>query len=237
MRTSRLIGTLFVAVVFGAIASGTASAAEILWKWLPGSAGETFKGKVGKFQLQVKAGATYVCQKGSILLTDEGTKASSELLKEGSTEGKDATLALLILHLEGCTWSGIAINSDGDASGVILVHYEIHNCVIKAGQFGLLLKPLPLHLEVPALKLLEAIRGSYVAVVEGKGGEKLLTFKLNIKQKEGKQEIEKCEGAEKETLEKSVDAGAFEQAGIEAQEAVFEFDMTKDKEGEEMMEK
>jgi hypothetical protein len=237
MRISKLIGALLVILALGTVVVAVASAAEILWKWLPGSAGETLKGKVGKFQLLGVGGASYICTKGAILLTDGTTKASSELLKEGSTEGKDATLALVVFHLEGCTWQGDSVHSDGDASGIILVHYEVHNCMITKGDFGLLIKPLPLHLEVPVTKLLELIRGSYLALIEGKEGEKALTFKLNIKQKEGKQELEKCEGGEKETLERSVNGGAFEQAGVEAQEPVLEFDMTKDTAGEEMMEK
>jgi hypothetical protein len=228
---------LSVTLALGGVAVATASGAETLWKWLPGSAGETFKGKFGKFQLQVKGGATYVCAKGLVLLTDGITKVSSELLKEGSTEGKDATLELVVFHLEGCTWSGVSINSLGDAAGVILVHYEIHNCMIKKEDFGLLIAPLPLHLEMPAVKELESIRGSYVALIENKEGEKALNLKLNIKQKEGKQEIEKCEGGEKETLEKSLNGGEFQQAAIEVQEPVLEFDMTIDKEGESMMEK
>ena len=242
MQLSKLMGALLVALALSAIAlAATASAAETLWKWLPGSVGETFKGKSGKLVLTATDGGQKLslsCTKLSWLLTDAELKVSSELLKEGSTNEKDAVLALLIDHIEGCTFAGLAMNSVGDKSGIILIHWEIHNCMIAKGQFGWLLKPLPIHIEVPAVKSLFLIRGDVLALLLGaKEGEKVLTYKLDLNAKEGVQEFKKCEGGEEEKLELSLDGVTFGPAALEGLEAVLEFDMTKDTAGEEMMEK
>jgi hypothetical protein len=236
MRIAKLIGALFVVLAFSAVAVATASAAEKLWTLLPGTVGETFTGKSGKATLQLreveKIKPSITCTKSLLLLP------SSELLKEGSTEGKDATLALGILHFEGCTSFGVPAFSDGDASGVILVHLEIHTCMIKPGDFGLLITPLPLHIEIPGVKKLIMVRGAFIALLEGKEGEKKLVFGLNVKQKEGVQEIAKCEGGVENSLEGSIDDGVtFVKAGEEAVASTLGFDMTLDKEGEEPMEK
>jgi len=247
MRLAKLASAIVVVLAFSAMAVATASAAETLWKWLPGSVGETFKGKSGKATLTSNFGGSAFainCTKSLVLLTDEKEKASSELLKEGSTEGKDATLALIMIDFEGCTVTGgLAANSVGDKSGIILVHVEAHNCMIKLepNDFGILLKPLPVHIEVPAVKgQLILVIGDVLGLLEGNEGEKLLTFKLNLKtvKSEGKeQEFLKCVGGEKEELLASLDGITFVSAREEVKEGTLEFDMTKDKEGEEMMEK
>jgi hypothetical protein len=237
MRTAKLIGALLVVLVLSSVAVATASAAETLWKWLPGTVGETFTGKTGKTTIQLteveKTKPSFTCTKSLLLLP------KSELLKEGSTEGKDATLALGILHLEGCTSFGVPANSEGDASGIILVHLEIHNCMINAAkkEFGLLITPLPLHLEFPAVKKLMLVRGAYIAKLEGKEATKQLVFPLIVEQKEGKQTIAKCEGGLENSLEASLDDKTFVKAGLETKEGTIGFDMTLDKEGEEPMEK
>jgi hypothetical protein len=242
MRIAKLIGAMFVVLAFSAVAVATASAEETLWKWLPGSVGETFKGSSEKATLQESGllgglGIAITCTKSLLLLTDAELKVSSELLAEGATEGKDATLGLGILHFEGCLVANLAANSVGDKAGIILVHLEAHNCLIKKGEFGLLIKPLPLTIEVAAAKLKIEVRGDFVALLEGKEGTKALTYKLKIEQKEGNQKIEKCENGVKETLESNTDANGFHNAGEEAKNGTLEFDMTKDKEGEEPMEK
>jgi len=250
MRLFKLTGALIVVLAFSAISVATASAVETLWKWLPGSVGETFKGssEVAKLLALVEKGAKTVsitCKKSSILLTDAELKISSELLKEGSTEGKDATLALIIIHFEGCEVSGtgLLVKSTGDNAGIILVHIEAHNCMITKGDFGVLLKPLPLVIEQMALGLKINVRGDALGLLEGKEKEKLLTFKLNLKSagvetnKFKQQEFLKCEGGEVEKLEASLDGITFEPAAEEVTGGKLEFDMTKDKEGEEMMEK
>jgi hypothetical protein len=243
MRTLKIIGALVLVLAFSAIAVATASAVETLWKWLPGSAKETFTGKSGKITFGAtfeKTAFAFVCTKSLTLLTDSVLKVSSELLEEGSTAGKDATLALLITHMEGCTIAGLPAKSEGDSSGIILVHVEEHNCMIKPGDFGVLLKPLPLHIELPALGILILVLGDVLGLLEGKEGEKKLTFGLNLKtvKSEGKeQEFLKCEGGEKEELKASLDGVTFVPATEEAVAGSLTFDMTKDKEGEEMMEK
>jgi hypothetical protein len=242
MRIFKMIGALVAVLAFGAFAiATTASGAETLWKWLPGSAGETFKGE------QPETGALVTepnhnkitCAKAKILLTDElpdKTKPMSELLKEGSTEGKDATLELVMIHFEGCRALGIfPANSLGDPSEVILAHLEVHNCMIKKGEFGLLILPLALHIEIPSLGLLITIleEGLFIAKIEA---ETKLNYKLTAKQTEGLQEIKKCEGGQEELLLAKVDNEPEEHAALETKTKL-EFDMTKDKEGEEMMEK
>jgi hypothetical protein len=235
MRILKLIGALVAALAFSAVAVATASAAETLWRWLPGSVGETFEGE------QVGAGAftsagklVYKCEKGSLLL------AGSELTKEGSTEKKSATLGLATIHFEGCTAAGLALNSLGDAAKVILMHVEIHNCVINKAnkEFGLLILPLPVHIEVPSVALLILIleKGSFVVKVEPEAGSKE-TFVITARAKEaGKtQEPEKCEGGEKETLLWKDDAKAEETATLETQFRIH-FDKTLDKEGQTIME-
>jgi hypothetical protein len=236
MRIFKLIGALVVVLGFSALAVATASAAETLWKWLPGTVGETFTGKFAETTWQVKGGAAIKCKKGLILLTDAELKMSSELMKEGSTEGKDATLWLAVIHFEGCTSAGFSLNSLGDKPGIILWHVEIHNCMIKKEHFGLLIRPLLIHLEIPVIKSLLELLGSLVALIEALPKEPT-HFELNVTQKEGVQSIEKCEGGEKDTLLTSLNHEAFVQTAMEAKEGLILFDGTFDKEGETMMEK
>jgi hypothetical protein len=245
MRLYKLIGALTVALTFSFVAVTTASAAETLWKWLPGSVGELFKGKSEKTLLTtIDEGktSTFDCPKSLLLLTakEEGKEVESQLLEEGSTGGKDATLALLINQLEGCTFAGLAINSVGAKSGIILVHIEAHNCMIAPKDFGVLLKILPLSLEIPAIKIGILFRGAVIGLLEGaKEGTKALTYGLNLKAPGGtSQEIKKCEGGVENKLEAALDAtGVFNPAFEEAKASTLEFDMTKDIEGEEAMEK
>jgi hypothetical protein len=231
MRIFKLIGALVVALAFSAVAVSTASAAETLWRWLPGTVGETFEGKTGEVTLQMKGGGTIKCQKSLVLLSNAEAKVNSELIKEGSTEGKWATLALALIDFESCTTAGLSINSLGDKPGIVLAHVEIHNCLIKKEHHGLLIKPLPLHIEVPAVKELLEVTGNFIALIQPLISEPR-HFELNITQKEGIQGIEKCEGGNAETLLVSVNEGAFVQSGEEAKEGLLLFD----KEGQEMME-
>jgi hypothetical protein len=220
MRTFKLLGALLAVLALAAIASATASAEEILWKWLPGKAGETFKGGSGKATLTEKGGATISCKKSE-------TKAKEgELLEEGATEGKDAILGLAFIHFSGCTAFGVATNSLGDSSGIILVHAEIHDCLIAPNHFGLLIKPLPVHLEVPLVGTLLVVTGDFVALVEPAGGTTPnKVWNLNITQAGGVQTIEKCEGGEKETLLTETNHnGTQVQSGEEAKEGSIEFE-------------
>jgi hypothetical protein len=228
MRIFKLISALIVLGAFSAVALATASAVETLWRWLPGSAKETLKGGSGKATLQVeegekgeKPGPSITCTKSELLLTE------SELLE------KEAKLALAQIHITGCKTLGLAINSVGDAKEVVLKHVEIHNCLIKEKDFGLLIKLLPVTLEVPATKLTINIQGVIIALVSKVGANK---YELNITQKAGLQEIQKCEGGVKETLEVKIDAQPkFMEAGEEATGANGEFDKVIDKVEEQIM--
>ena len=157
MRIYRLIAAVILVLAFSAVAVATASAAETLWRWLPGSAKETFKGTASATTFQevkegTKGGSSVKCSKAEILLTDSELKASSELLEN------EAKLALAVLHFTGCKASGLAYNSLGDAKETILVHVEIHNCLVNAGDPALLIKILPLHAEVPATQIISHVR-------------------------------------------------------------------------------
>ncbi len=228
MRTFKIVGAIAVVLAFSALSVATASAAEKLWRWLPGSVGETFTGKSGLATLSAKFGVID-CKKSDVLLAD------ASLIEPGSEGKKDATLALAFIHFEECTTAGLATNSVGDTGKTILVHVEIHNCIIAPNHFGLLIELLQVHLEIPAVKLLILVRGTVIALLEGKEKTKQLTFGLNIKAPEKVQEIKKCEGGVLNVLEAADDAGAFEIAGEEAKEGSITFDMTKDAEGEEPM--
>ncbi len=234
MRIFKLAGALVLVLAFSAVAVATASAAETPWQWLPGSVGETFTGKSGAAELQQKGGAVINCASSTVLLTDATLKVSSELT-EGTT-GLDAKGGLAVIHFTGCKSLGAAINSDGDEKEIILAHVELKNCMISIAkkQFGILFKTLPIHLEIPAVKQLINVEGSFVAEIKS---VTKLQYTLVIEQKEGKQTIEKCEGGEAETLKSKVGAGVNTQSGEGAAAGEITFDMTKDKEGEEMMEK
>jgi hypothetical protein len=232
MRTFKLAGALVVALALSALAVATASAAETLWRWLPGSVGETFKGaQIGTATLTSEAGFAFSCTKGSILL--EGSELT------GTAGEKFATLALATLHLEGCTSATFAINSLGDKPGFVLMHIELHNCVINKAnnEFGLLVLPLETHLEIPLLSLLVLIlpKGLLIARIVTEDETKH-DFLITAKAKEaGKaQDPEKCEGGEKEILKIKIDAKPEEKATL-ASQFLIEFDLTKDKTGEEIM--
>jgi hypothetical protein len=219
MRTFKLAGALIAALALLAVAAATASAEEVLWKWLPGKAGETFKGGSGKATWQEKGGAAVTCKKSE-------TKAKEgELLEEGATEGKDAILGLAFIHFSGCTAFGVPINSLGDSGGIILVHVEIHDCLIAANHFGLLIKPLPIHLEVPLVGQLKVVTGDFIALIEPAGATPTKTWNLNVTQSGGIQGIEKCEGGSAETLLTETNhSGEQVQTALELKEASLEFE-------------
>jgi hypothetical protein len=231
MRTFKIICALALVLVSSAIAVATASAAETLWRFLPGTKGETFTGKTGSATLETTAGGKFLCTGSTILLTFGGS--SSELLETGGS------LALALIHFTGCKAEGILpINSKGDEKEIILSHLEIHTCLIKKGDLGLKLEILPLLLEVPAVGLTIETKGAFIVLITPLETPKGKHFELNIKQTKGTQEIEKCEGGVKQTLLFKTDSGAFESAGelIAAGTGLLLFDGTKDKEGEELME-
>jgi len=231
MRTFKLIGALIAVLAFTVLGVANASAAEKLWKFLPGSVGETGTGGSGTATL-TSAGLTIICKKSTITLSN------LTLIEEGDAENKkDATLALGIIDFDECTTGGLAVNSVGDTSGLILVHVEIHTCLIAANDFGLLIKLLQVHLVVPAVeKLLILIRGAVIGLFEGKEGTKAKTFGLKVATNAAKeQEITKCEGGEVNKLEAAFEAEKFNAAVENAEKGTLTFDGTTDVNGEEPM--
>jgi hypothetical protein len=231
MRMSKYFGALLVVLAFSMSAVATASAEEHLWKWLPGTVGETFTGKLHEkttATLQEVKGAAIKCTALSVLL--EG----SELVKEGSTEGKDATLALAVLHFTGCKALGLEVHSKGDAKEVILAHVEIHNCLIEwlkeAHLDGVLILPLEVVLESGANVLttvLDKKTTGFVAPLKKVGVSEYL---LDARQTEGVQEVKKCEGGEENSLKTLLAKATEEKNAGEEIKVLLLFDKTFDKE-------
>ncbi len=214
MRAFKLISALLVVLALTAIAASTASAAETLWEILPGNEGETFTAKSGTAILQEKGGLAIKCQESSILLVDS------------SIVGTTKTLALAIIHFGNkCQAAGLATNSLGDPANFILAHVEIHTCIISTSPLvgGLLIKILPLHLEVPSVKLLIEVTGSLVVPITPNETE-TKNYKLEIKQAAGEQGIKLCLGGAEESLFSSDDGKLPVQAGQEAVGAELSFD-------------
>jgi hypothetical protein len=227
MRMFKIIGALALVLAFSAIGVATASAEETLWKLLPGSVGETFTTSSGKATLEGLAGSKITCLKST---------GTGELLETGAIEKKDATLSLATITFTGCKVENLLpVNSEGDAKEVILAHLEIHNCMIKAGDFGLLIKTLPVHLQVPSVNLLIKVEGAFVALAKATADKKV--FELNATQTKGDQEFTKCEGGTAETLTSKDDAEPAEDAAEGVLEGKLTFAGKKDTNGEEMMEK
>jgi len=101
-------------------------------------------------------------------------------------------------------------------------------------EFGVLVLPLPTHIEVPSTKLLIQLleKGLFIAKIESEAGSKV-NYLLVATQKEGAQGISKCEGGEKESLLAKVDEKEEAEAGLGAT-FLIEFDKTIDANGEEI---
>jgi hypothetical protein len=214
MRFLNPVAALIPALLFTALSATTSIAAETLWPWLPGAEGTTVKGNSKKVALQIKGSGVIQCQESSVSA------------KEGEIT-TEKTLALAKILVGRCTVAGIGINSLGDAAGTILVHLVIHDCLISAGRLGWLIKPLPIHLEVPAAKLLITIEGALIAEI-APPNKKTKAFSIAVTQKEGQQTIEKCEGGGAQTLKTALDGGAFTQSGLEVQEGKGEFETVEE---------
>jgi hypothetical protein len=214
MRVLKLGGALVVALALGMVTVAVASAEETLWLWLPGAAGTKFTEKSGKTTLQVKGGPSITC-------------ASDETLANEGELTESQTLLLRVRHLLKCTEAGLPVNSLGDAGGTILIHMEIHDCMIGPNDPGLLIKVLQVHLEVPSTKLLEEIEDEYITLILPRK-EASKTFTLTTTEKEGKQSIEKCEGGTAHSLKASVDSGELAPAGFEELEDKMEFETIKE---------
>jgi hypothetical protein len=226
MRMFKPLGVLIAMLAIAAIATASASAEVTLWKFLPGKVGETFKGGGGKATLQQKGGSSLNCKKFEI------KAKGGELIEEGATEGEDATLALAVVEFTGCTAFGLfSAHSLGSAKGVIRTRVKIHTCLIAPDIYGLLIEPLPLHIEVDTVNELTVITGSFIAQVTPEGAPAKL-WSLNIKQAGGEQEIGKCEGGTSQTLvSENQENGTQLQSGELVSEGFIEFE----KEAQEAM--
>jgi hypothetical protein len=217
------LGSALIAVLaLTAIAASTASAAETLWKWVPGAEKAAFTATSGKAKLEGVNKAKITCE------------SSSVLAGEGKLT-KEQTLGEAMIHFKGCTALGFPINSLGDdnESGVILVHVDLHNCIIASAptlRAGILFTLTEVHLDIPALGgLLIIVKGSFVAEVSSELKKAKLTHTLAIKQTGGKQAVEKCEGGSKDTLLAKTDAeAAFLESGEEAEKAEVTFTIAQE---------
>jgi hypothetical protein len=207
-RMSKAAAISIAACSIAAVMASSAVAA--LPEALPGTKGTKFTGKSGKGTLQIKGGAAVQCT----MTTGEG-----ELIN--STTGKGT------ITFKGCSTLGLSINSLGSPSGTVVISGEASVCYIsKALKTVGIVTRIPeagVHIEVPAAGLLLVKKGGFILQATPVN-KKTTTFAGVLEQKEGKQAIEKCEGAEKQTLLVSTDGGAFVEAGLEAKEDVLTFE-------------
>jgi hypothetical protein len=151
MRPLKLAGALIAVLALTALATATAGAAETLWHWLPGAEKSKFTTANGEGVLETVGKAKITCTKST---------GTGELTKE-------MTLGVVTFDFTGCKADGLVpYNSLGDPSETVLVHAELHNCLIASGDRGILFKVTPVHLEIPAVDELLILEGSFVALVE-----------------------------------------------------------------------
>ncbi len=176
MRLLKIVGALAAILAFTAIASGTAFA-EV--EFLPGAKGTTFTGVSKEAKLKSAAG-TIVCTKSTV--------TKGELLS--STE------ALIVIKFENCTIAGLEARGleDAEKSKNITTHVEAKSCTVSTSPLvgAVLLKPLPVHIEVPAAKLLLLVEGTVIGLLTPVNTKGTTTFNLLLNEKEGKQEDRTC---------------------------------------------
>ena len=209
MRGFRLVATLLAVLALGAVAAATASAQV---EFLPGTAGTKFTGKSKKAKLQVKAGATIECT---------GSEAEGELL------GK--TTALFIVTFKGCKSLGLAANSLGDSAGIVKAHIDSEACWINLSpvEAGMLMTPLPIHIEVPQASFLVVVSGSFVTTISPTK-KPSNTMTVGITQKGGVQTVDGCRNSANELVKETLltvenEFGASKQSAEEAVEAGLTF--------------
>lgn len=216
MRNVKRVGALMGVLALTALALAATASAEVhLWAWLPGAAGTHFSGKSGKATLQEKGGTNtaITCKESKI------TEKESELTSPATA----ATLGKAVLEFSGCKAFGVAVESLGNASGIIIANLKLHNCLIAGGStHGVIIEPEPLHIDVPATGLLVNVGGSFVAEVKAATNPSL-TWELVVEQKEGKQAISSCEGGSALSLTSNTDNGGTNLAGQEAKEGSITF--------------
>jgi hypothetical protein len=205
MRASKLIITSATALMLIAIAPAAASA-EV--EFLPGKAGTPFTDSSGKAVLNAGTALPITCEK---------SKSTDELLSSKE--------ALMVIGFEECLAGGLGAHTIGDALRTILVHVEAKGCYIKELPFlgGLLLKPLPVTIEVPASKLTITVEGDVIArVLPEKVEAELFTLDLNAPS--GVQEYKECKDGLtgmmlKEDLKAKLDAEPMVLAALEVKGA------------------
>jgi hypothetical protein len=214
MRRFKLV--LLAVLAITAVAAITAATASAELGLLPNT---TFTGKGGAGVLLTLAKAEIACKKNTIALSVE---SATEKDKHGE----------FTIKFEGCTAFGLATNSLGDAAGIILTPVLWLLCFIKAStlEMGILVKlDTDIHLEVPSLKQLFAIKGSAVGAITP-DAKKATAFTVEFKQKAGDQEPNECEkNGVVEKLEVELEGKAAEGSGLTQKEEV-----TSDKETEIM---
>jgi hypothetical protein len=187
MRSIKMAGVLFIlALALSAIAGIGASTVSAAPELLPDSGvitENTFTAKSGAGKLVAASGLTIECASDTVELAN--TKILSTIHLEA------------IIHFDKCTFTGLAVNSLGDKSGIILVLVLGLLCLFKDGtplEVGVFFElKNPLHLEVPTLGELLEIKGSVIGLfasadlnVLKTGVYKLTLAKPNPKECEGK---------------------------------------------------
>jgi hypothetical protein len=204
MRRIKLVILAAMAIIaVGAITAATASAELGL---LPNT---TFTGKGGAGTLETLGKSQVLCSKNTIALS---TESATEKDKHGE----------FTIKFEACKAFGLATNSLGDASGVILTPVLWLLCFINQGALGLgILVKLDtnIHLEIPSLKTLFAIKGSAVGTISP-DASKGTAFTVTFGQTAGDQTVTKCEGEAAEKLELELEGKAPEGSGLNQKEEV-----------------
>lgn len=198
---------LFAVLMFSAVASGMAMAAE------PEFTVETASSGSGGAGLLETGGATAFNIESWTLETAPSTKRVGQFhIHFVNVRGPFST---------GCTGAG-------DAVRVLLVLGEYHVRLvtilgIHLYLLWLLVTPVHFTCETLGIKILVVVRGNFL-IIMSPGKTKTTHFTLKIKQSKGVQEItefenEKGEKTKAGGLEASISEGAFEKVGLEAAEA------------------
>jgi hypothetical protein len=199
MRGYKLVSLVVLALALTAIAASSASA---LPSFLPGSG--TFTGTSGTASLQVKGGATITCKKST---------AAGSLSSE--------TVGTTTVTFKECTALGAAAQTLGGTASTIETTTATKLCYISAAKktvgivFEISATNKP-HIEIPALKLLLVVEGSFVGEITGTNSDKTGPYPLVIEQTGGVQKITNCEGGAVLTLKTSVDGATAVESGEEA---------------------
>jgi hypothetical protein len=217
MRAFKLISVLAAVLALTAIAATTASAALSVG-FLPGKDKTPFTDSSGKATLTA----------GSLAIACAKSKSTGEIVNPKALD--PATEALIIIDFEGCSSAGLALSSVGDAAKIILVHIEAKSCIIKETPTlvgGILLKPLPLTLEVPSIGTKIEVTGDVIARLLPENTKAEL-FSLDLNAPGGVQEFKECKDESGgttlvEELKASTNGGTPIAATQEIKEGLFQF--------------